>query len=261
MSFLDTAILFACIAGEAAAVALLLYRRIFRNLPVFCLFLAWTILSDLIMMILSRKFSAQDPHLYMRILMVEVSLDFCVQFAVLVELSWSVLRPIRHALPRRAILVITSILILAGAAIWPIAGKLALQGPTHQWHNLMQLQQAVSILRILFVLVLAGCSQLLAIGWRDRELQIATGLGFYSLMSLGAAIMHTHHLSAALYHNADQIVQISYFCTLIYWVFSFAQQEAPRHEFTPRMESFLLAVSGAARSNRMALEQYRKPGK
>jgi hypothetical protein len=258
---LDTAILFACLAGEATAVVLLLYRRIFRNLPVFCLFLVWTILSDLTMMILRGNFAAQDAHLYMRIVMVEISLDFCMQFAVLVELSWSVLRPIRDALPRRTILVISTMLLLVGAAVWPIAGKLALPGTNHQWHNLMQLQQAFSILRILFVLVLAGCSQLLAIGWRDRELQIATGLGFYSLMSLGAAIVHTHHLSAAMYHNADQIVAASYFCTLIYWVFSFAQQEAPRHEFTPRMESFLLAVSGAARSNRMALEQLRKSSK
>ena len=43
-----------------------------------------------------------------------------------------------------------------------------------------QLQHTVSILRILFFLVLAGGSQLLSIGWRDRELQVATGLGFYS---------------------------------------------------------------------------------
>ena len=258
---LDKAVWYACIAGEAIAVALLLYRRIFRNLPVFCLFLVWTILSDLTMMVVSSNLAAQDRLLYMRIYMVEISLDFCMQFAVLVELAWSVLRPIRAALPRGAILVIAALFLLAGAAVWPIAGKLALPGETHQWHNLMQLEQAFSILRVLFVLLLAGFSQLLAIGWRDRELQIATGLGFYSLMSLGAAILHTHHLSVEMYHRASQITSASYFCSLVFWVVSFVQKEAPRHEFAPRMESFLLAVSGAARANRMTLEQLRKSSK
>jgi hypothetical protein len=261
VSLLDTAIWTGCITGEVVAFALLLRRRIFRNLPVFCLFLVWTIASDISMLVLSRNFATQDPHRYMRIYMAEISLDFCMQFAVLVELAWSVLRPIRAVLPRRTILIISAILVLLGGAVWPIAGKLALPGESHQWHNLMQLQQTFSILRVLFVLVLAGFSQLLAIGWRDRELQIATGLGFYSLMSLGAAIVHTHHLSPAVYHNADQIVAVSYLSSLVYWLFSFAQQEAPRQQFTPVMQNFLLAVSGAARADRLALEQMRKSSK
>jgi hypothetical protein len=258
---IDTAIFLGCLVAEVITVALLFYRRSFRSLPVFFLFLIWTIVSDITMMILERTFATQDRQLYMRIYMVEISLDFCVQFAVLVELAWSVLRPIRTALPRRTILVIVAFFLLVGAAVWPIAGKLALPGETHQWHNLLQLEQAFSILRVLFVVILAGFSQLLAIGWRDRELQIATGLGFYSLMSLGAAILHTHHLSVEMYHRASIIASASYFCSVVYWIFSFAQQEAPRQEFTPRMESFLLAVSGAARSNRMTLEDLRKSSK
>jgi len=261
VSIYEIALWFAGIAGEAVAIALLFYRRIFRTLPVFCAFLIWTLVSDITMMVLSRDIGTRDPHLYTRIYMVEISLDFCMQFAVLVELAWSVLRPIRDALPRRTILVISALFLLVGAAVWPIAGKLVLQGPTHQWHNLMQLMQSFSILRVLFVFVLAGFSQLLAIGWRDRELQVATGLRFYSLMSLGVAILHTHHASAAIYHNMDQLVAASYFCSLVYWLISFAQQEAPRQEFTPRMESFLLAVSGAARTNRLTLEQLRKSSK
>lgn len=261
MSYLDTFVLYAGIAAEAVALALLVHRRIFRILPVFCVFLAWNIVSEVAMSFLSRDFAARDPHLYTRIYMVEMCLDFCMQFAVLVELSWSVLRPIRQMLPRRTIVVISAILLAAGALIWPVAGKLILQGPNHQWHNLLQLEQASSILRVLFVLVLAGFSQLLAIGWRDRELQVATGLGFFSLVSLGAAILHTHHLSVDQFHRVAQIVAVSYFCSLLYWIFSFVQQEAPRQEFTPRMESFLLAVSGAARAQRMTLEQLRKTSK
>ena len=258
--YLDIALSFAGIAGETAALALILYRRIYKNLPIFTLFLVWTIASDITMFILGRHWGAQDPRYYQSY-MIEISLDFFVQFAVLIEIAWSVLRPIRTALPRRTLIVIPIFLLLVGLAMWPIAGKIALPGPTPQWHILLQLVQTFSILRVLFVLVLAGFSQVLAIGWRDRELQIATGLGFYSLMSLGAAILQSRHLLPSQYHNVDQIVTVSYFCSLLYWVLSFAQQEAARQEFAPGVENFLLAVSGAAHADRVALEELRKSRK
>jgi hypothetical protein len=258
VSVLDICLEFAGLGAEAVVVALFFYRRIYRIVPIFCLYILWAVASDSAMLALGHYYAAQE---YTQIFMVQMSLDFLFQFCVLVELAWAVLRPIRDALPRRTIAIISILLLLIGTAAWPIAGKVILSGPTHQWHILMQLQQTFSILRVLFVFVLAGFSQLLAIGWRDRELQIATGLGFYSLMSLGGSILHTHHALPALYHNVDLIVAFSFFCSVLYWIVSFVQQEAPRHEFTPQMRSFLLAVSGVARTDRLALEEMRKSNK
>jgi hypothetical protein len=257
LQYLDIALSIAGIGTEAVIVALLFHRRIYRIVPIFCLYILWTIPSDVALIALSHHYAPQDPQ-YTQSYMIEMSLDFSFQFCVLVELAWAVLRPIRAALPRRTIAIISILLLLVGTAVWPVAGKLVLPGPTHQWHTLMQLQQAFAILRVLFVFVLAGFSQLLAIGWRDRELQIATGLGFYSVMCVGASILHTYHASVVQYHMVDQIVGFSYLCSLIYWIFSFAQQEAPRHSFSPKMESFLLAVSGAARADRADMEEFRR---
>jgi hypothetical protein len=258
--YLDISLIFAGLGAEAVVVALFFYRRIYRIVPIFCLYILWTIASDSAILAVGHYYSVQDPR-YTQIYMVEMSLDFLFQFCVLVELAWAVLRPIREALPRRSILIIAVVLLLVGAAMWPIAGRVTLPFPDAHYHTLMRLQQAFSMLRVLFVFVLAGFSQLLAIGWRDRELQIATGLGFYSLMGLGGSILHTHHALPALYHNVDRIVAVSYFCSLLYWIVSFAQQEAPRHDFTPKMQSFLLAVSGAARTERLTLEEMRKSNK
>jgi hypothetical protein len=116
-----------------------------------------------------------------------------------------------------------------------------------------RMQQTVSILRIGFFLILAGCSQLLSIGWRDRELQVATGMGFYSLVSLGAALLNTHQASLVQYKHLNQFVIGSFLCSLLYWVASFAQKEAQRREFTPQMQDLLLAVAGVARAERAAL--------
>ncbi len=252
--FVDTILWFLAIGSEGAVLALLLQRRIFRLLPVFTVYLAWTILSDVPMWIVSRR----APALYLLVYGIEMPIDAILQFCVLVELAWSVLRPVRSRLPRTALPGIGGIIVVMGAAIWPFAGITALSGLTPQVHRLIQLQQTFSILRIVFFLVLAAFSQLLAIGWRNRELQVATGLGFYSLISLGGSLVQAHQVSLSQYHFADQFIRASYFCCLLYWVVSFVRKEAPRGEFNPRMQSFLLAVAGAARANRVALEDIRK---
>jgi hypothetical protein len=55
------------------------------------------------------------------------------------------------------------------------------------------------------------------------------------------------------YRRLDQMLVASYFCSLLYWIFSFAQADAQRREFSPQMERLLLAVAGAARTTRNAL--------
>jgi hypothetical protein len=136
----------------------------------------------------------------------------------------------------------------------------ALPGLAHvsrQAHLLAQIQQTVSILRIVFFLLLAASSQVLSINWRDRELQVATGLGIVSIVSLTATILHMHQTTASQYQLLGEVVVASYMCCMVYWVVCFAQKEAERREFTPQMQSFLLAVAGAAHSSRVALTESR----
>jgi hypothetical protein len=250
----DSVLGFAGIGAEALLLATLLWKRAFRQFPVFCVYILLSVVADSVMMALGRLY----PNHFFRAYVVEMSIDSVVQFGVLIELTWSVLRPIRDSLPRRFIFVIALLILLAGTAVWPIAGKLALHGFTPEWYLMSRLEQTFAILRVIFFLGMAAFSQLLAIGWRDRELQVATGLGLYSLASLAAAVLHTHPSSALLYHHVDQVVALSYVCSLFYWVYSFLQQEAPRQEFSPRMQSLLLSVAGAARADRLAVEDIRK---
>jgi hypothetical protein len=111
-----------------------------------------------------------------------------------------------------------------------------------------------SALRILFFLILAACSQWLSIGWRDRELQIATGFGFFSLASLFVSFLHMNQgATTTPYHTAELMLTACYDCSIFYWIISFAQKVPERREFTPQMQNFLLAVAGSARNTRIAL--------
>jgi hypothetical protein len=262
MMSLDNAFWLVGIVIETAVLGLLFYRRVWRIFPVFCVYCAWDLFTSAGTYAVFRFF----PTGYFSAYLVETTVDSALQFGVLVELAWSVLRPVRTFLPRGSLIVVGGLVVALGAAIWPFAVISGFGDFPPQWHLLMRLLQTTAILRILFFLVLAGCSQLLSIGWRSRELQIATGLGFYSLVSLGVAMLHTHQTMGPLYRHLNQVEVASYLCSLLYWVFSFAQKEAERREFSPQMQNLLLAVAGAARSTRMALtdstsDKERKPGK
>lgn len=246
-------ILWLCGDVAVAAVLILCLRvKLYRLTPVFCSYLAWSLVADIALYAAVRQWGPTSVS-YFRFYEVEMILDSVFQFAILVELEWAVLRPIRSSLPRQSILILIFLVVAAGAIIWPLA-RLALPPGLNQAGLLfVQLQQTIAALRVVFFIVIAGFSQLLSIGWRDRELQIATGLGFYSMFSLGVALIHAHQAVGHTYHLLDNLGAASYIASLVYWIISFAQKEEQRQEFTPQMRSFLLAVTGAARGARMAL--------
>jgi hypothetical protein len=190
---------------------------------------------------------------YFNTYFVSTIVDSALQFCVLVEVAWSVFRPFRASLPKHTIWFLGGLIAFGGAAIWPFAKNPAFAHFPHQWQLLGRFVQTDSMLRVLLFLVLAGCSQLLSIGWRDRELQIATGLGFYALVALAVSAFHAHMGPTEHYRNLDKMLIGSYIGSLAYWAFSFAQKEAERREFSPQMQELLLAVAGAARSSRIAL--------
>ena len=247
---LDMALWLATLGMEIAVITLLFLRRVSRLLPIFTVYLIWAVLSDVVMMLIRQRY----PAAFTQAFVIEMCVDSVLQFAVLVEVAWSVLSPLRPSLPRGALFAIAGFILLAGLAAWPIAGfsqHLTLPAP---WPLMIRLQQTFAILRIFYFLILAAFSQLLSIGWRNRELQVATGLGFYSLASLAVSLMHSYHETIVHFHFVEQILMASYFLSLLYWAFSFMQKEVLRQEFDPRMQSFLLTVSGAARAGRIALK-------
>lgn len=237
--------------GETAVIALLLYRRFWRTFPFFLAYSIWTLLGSIAAYVIFHHFSAY----YVTDYIAELILDSVLMFGVLVELGWSVLRPLRASLPRSALLAVAGLILVLAVVIWFIAGAPVAAHSTHELGILAHLQQTSSILSILVFLGLAGGCQLLSIGWRDRELQIATGLGFYSLVSLVVAVLQAHQTTWLQYRSLNIFVMASSLCTVLYWVVSFARKEAARREFTPQMQNFLLAVAGAARTTRQVMQE------
>lgn len=251
----DTILQLIGLMGDLGVLIVAFRGRLFRITPVFCGYIAWCLLNDVLFFLIVSRYFNKFGGVYFRIYMIEMLLDSAFQFAVLVELGWAVLRPIRSSLPRYSILMLGLLFAVAGAVIWPVSAHMLPAKLVGAGIFFVHAQQTIAVLRVVIFMALAGFSQLLSIGWRNRELQIATGLGFFSMCSLAIWVIHSHQTVALnpYYQLLDQIGVASYICSLVYWIISFSQQEQERQEFTPEMRSFLLAVTGATRGTRMAL--------
>jgi hypothetical protein len=180
--------------------------------------------------------------------------DFILQICVLVELAWSVLRPVRASLPRYSVLILGMIVALAALVIWPLANTAVAPDISPDGRIYVHLEQTAAILRVVCFLVIACFSQLLSIGWQDRELQVASGLGLYSFVSLIVAVLHSHlDVNAPLYSMLDRVASFSYLGTVVYWVVCFSRKEQERKEFSPQMQRLLLQMGGGARTGRIVL--------
>lgn len=249
---LDKTLLLACAVTEAAVLALLLFRHLWRMFPLFVSYSIWTLFSGLGFFVILRRYSAAS-HIYVSAYLADIIVDSALLFSVLVELALSALRPIRGALARRSLVIVIFLIMGVGAALWPLTTVPDAARMAREFVILLRLQQAVSMLSILAFLVLAAFSQLLSLSWRNRELQIATGLGIYALVSVAVTVLHTYPAMRPQYNHLDEFVVAAYLVSLLYWVASFARKAEERREFSPQMQSMLLAVAGAARATRVAL--------
>lgn len=237
------------ILAEALFLGILMWRRSYKTLPVFFSYIAWGMAGDSAVLILRTLFHNQNPDIWV----VATFIDSVFQYAVLIELAWSILRPIQRSLPK-GFLPGLSILIAAVAALaWPLCALKGSPGYPWEWLLALHVQRSFAVLRILFFMALAGCSQFLRIGWKDRELQVATGLGFYSLVSLAGTMVHSHQIFGVEYYYVELVVACSYVVSLVYWVASFIQEEAARREMTPEMEQFVFRMAKVMRRQRAEL--------
>lgn len=237
-------------AAEAVLILLMLRVRLFRTFPAFSLWVCWSFVID----VYALAINYQNNQPALRVFEIQTGVDSALMFAVLFEVAWNVLRPIRSSLPKYSWVAVVGLILIASTVFWFIAGLTVPAYPNPEYKTLFRLQQTGAILRVVMFLTMAGFSQLLSIGWRNRELQIATGFGFYSIVSLAVALLHTHQTSTSpQYHWLDEAVGVSYIFALSYWAFAFAAREAERREFTPQMQSFLLAAAGSARAARIGI--------
>ncbi len=197
---------------EAVVLGLVLWRRIYKTLPVFSCFLVWCLLSEVSMAAVMRMI----PNTYLPAMLVNMTVDTMFELAILAELGKVVMR-YNHVAPlSKAVIVLFTMLafVLAGSLDkWNIPTQL----PIAQMLYVI-LMQLIAVLRVVFLLTLVWWSSLQGLNWPTRELRILTGLAFYMVSTLCVAILHSHNMGGMEYHRLDQLLVGGYLWTLSYWI-------------------------------------------
>lgn len=210
------------VAEEAALVVLLARMRAFRRLPAFFLYICWSLAGDLL--VLASQHLASTA--FLRVYEATTIIDLATMFALLVELAWKPFSRMRESLPRTAWMGIAMLIAIAGALLWPLARLTVPFELSVESARLLCLINNMALLRVVVLLGIATMSRLLSIGWRDFELQVAGGLGLFSMLSLAALVIRMHSISSSRIHWADLLESAAYLLTLAYWLVCSAKASA-----------------------------------
>lgn len=210
---IDLTLWLAGIGMEAALLALVIWKRLYRSLPVFSVFFVWCLLSDAGMAIANMY-----PNAYLPATLVNITLDALLQLAILAELGRAVVRYNHAKPPSRVVLgllIALALVLTASLNKWTIPAGFPFLDTLY-----LVLMQLFAVLRVVFLLTIVWWSSLKRLRWPARELRIMTGLSVYIIATLCVTILHSHGMGGMEYHWLDQVLVGCYLWTLAYWIFA-----------------------------------------
>jgi hypothetical protein len=177
--------------------------------------------------------------------------EVVLQLGVLYEIASIVFRPLGVWAPdvrRKLCLLVSVSFIIAGGLAW-LASP-----PTERFAQSLFVKGslfAAVLLSALFVVV-TSVSTRVGLPWRSHVLQLAQGLGIYSIATfiVEAADTYfglpTHADDYRIFRFVQHCRIAIYLCCLSYWIVSFYRKEVPRHSITSEMRNRLFHLQSAA---------------
>jgi hypothetical protein len=234
------------VVAEISLLIALIVRRQYKIFPLFTIYVAFNLLSDVVV---GSLMALYPIHVARSLMFALLPLQYLLELGILLEITWNVLRPIHVSLPRGSIRVFGVVVVLA-----------LLCGVLLSWHfgntgNKIQdvrvpLDLTVGLLRMLIFVATVAFAQLLGIGWKNKVLQLATALSFFSAVSLVVSLVERY---SARSQELDGLVDVAFVLEFAFLVWAFTTKEVRRREFSPQMEQFLVTLAGRAKLARTAL--------
>jgi hypothetical protein len=243
------------LAAEAVLTVVILKKKMGGTYPVLLTYLIVNLIEDPLAWVLYKG----SGDFYFRFYFTVTVLDYLLQFLLVVEIGRNVFARSRRSLPFPLWPVVTAGVVtctLAAAFFSPKFHSDGLNAST-EWFATVTL--GLAILKLLLFAALAGFAQFIGIGWKNRVLQLASGLALYGAASLLVQLA-IHHIGQGGQKSYEtdfirltQIQSGAYICTLMYWTWAFSQNEAPRKDFTPQMQEVLVTIAQSAKRTRLSV--------
>jgi hypothetical protein len=245
--------------GQLALIATLLKQRMSSVFPIFTAYIAVSAIGDPIGYWVHQ---AGNVHALWETFFSLTLIDYALQLLVLFEIMWIVFRPRKHSRSNGNLwLLPVAILLSIIAGIWLASSHPDPESISSQILSVfLHITLGLVLIRILCFVMLSGFAQMLGIGWKSHILQLTTGFAFYGLVTMVVQFLidRWHRTMpfqefSSYYHTLNRFQIGAYLATLAFWIWSFSQNEAPRKEFSPQMQAFLVSIAGTARSARLVV--------
>jgi hypothetical protein len=233
--------------AEIALLAVLLARRQYKTFPVFTSYIAFNVGSDLLVGILMAR---PDHTIARQASFFLFPPQYLLELAVLLEIAWHLVKPVQVSLPPKFMKVFAGFALIALAAGAWLAWRVNLHAPDTLERVKFHLDLTVAVLRIILFVFTAAFAQMLGIGWKDKVLQLATGLSFYSAVDLIGSLIQSQHGPSRV---ANDLKVGAYLIELGLFLWAFTTKDVERREFSPQMQEFLVTIAGRARDARAAI--------
>jgi hypothetical protein len=232
--------------AEIGLLTALLVRRQYKIFPIFTIYVAFNLVSDLG---IGALVALCPIHIARFVAFGLLPLQYLLELGILLEIAWNVLRPVRASLPPGSVRAFVATVVLA------LLGGIILAWHFDNTGNKVQdikvpLDLMVGLLRMLIFVATAAFAQMLGIGWKDKVLQLATALSFYSAVSLIVSLVERHY---GVSTELDGLVTVAFALEFTFLVWAFTTKEVRRREFSPQMEQFLVTLAGRAKLARTAV--------
>jgi hypothetical protein len=239
------------LAGQAAIAYLMIKRGSSRDYPILLTYMFFNLVEDPLAWML------QHAPFYPKFYFTVTVLDYLLQFLIILEIGRNVLRPSKRSLPFRLWPIVTGGILVCAIVAATFSPQVQSTSNAAA-HLLLRVTLGLAILKLLLFAGMAGFAQFLGIGWKSRVLQLASALAFYGAVSLLVQLSSSHLSSTDPSYMAHlvrfaEIQSGAYNIMLIFWIWAFSRNEAPRKDFTPQMQEVLVTIAGAAKRTRLAV--------
>jgi hypothetical protein len=236
LSLLDNVLWAASLAGNAALLFILLYRKRWKRFPTFTAWIAYGILYNLLLVPIYRYGS---HSIYVWAYWSGAVVDVALQIAVVVEIARIVLRPTgawSADARTRFIGIGAAGAIVAMALAWGAHPS----APTWLEASTIRSSLFTSILICeLFIAVLMA-SQRLGLMWRNHVMRLGQGLTLWAIVCFAVDAAHTYYGGVRNYKLLEHLSIFAFLAAQIWWIVSFWAAEPARKPLSPEMQRYLV---------------------
>jgi len=238
LSALDFALWAANFLGEAVLFSILIYRRRWREFPVFTTLIGY---EAAILSALYLTYLCCSQVWYARLYWTYALLDFFLQMGVIWEIARIVMSPtgtwVRDA--RRQFILWGAVgILLAAGFTWLVTPPAA--SLLHRWEVRGNLFTSLVVCEL--IAVVTRTSKSLGLGWRNHVMALGNGWTAWAVVAILVDGLHSYFGAERYFRELEHVRMFVYLAALGYWMAQFWLEEPARQPISPQLRAYILAL-------------------